>query len=166
METRLVISTVSEKYRHVSSLGIRASLFIFITSAPASFFTLLLRLCFCYPPVAACSLCSGGWWSTATAGQEGKHGHPFLFSFFFTDVEWRSWKDTLESSSAPLPNLHEECHFLWLRRRRLVFLCSCLMWINIDNDAFETTHYLIGRREWTGTRLRSLLDETYCVVQG
>lgn len=33
METRLVISAVAEKYGHVSSLGIRASLFIFITTA-------------------------------------------------------------------------------------------------------------------------------------
>lgn len=59
METRLVISTVSEKYGHVSSLGIRASLFIFIITRTASFFTLLLHLCFCYPLVAACLLCSG-----------------------------------------------------------------------------------------------------------
>jgi len=37
METQLVISAVSEKYGHVSSLGIRASLFIFITTTPHHF---------------------------------------------------------------------------------------------------------------------------------
>lgn len=37
MEARLVISIVSEKYGHASSLGIRASLFIFITTPPHHF---------------------------------------------------------------------------------------------------------------------------------
>lgn len=33
METQLVISNVSEKYGHVSSLGVGASLFVFISAA-------------------------------------------------------------------------------------------------------------------------------------
>lgn len=59
METRLVISTVSEKYGHVSSLGIRASLFIFITTGLHHFSLSYYVFCFCYPLVATCSLCSG-----------------------------------------------------------------------------------------------------------
>lgn len=79
METQLVISTVSEKYGHVSSLGIRASLFIFITTAPHHFsfsyyaFVFVTRL----SPHARYAV---GWWSAATGA--GRKTRPS-----FTDVE-------------------------------------------------------------------------------
>lgn len=53
METQLVISTVSEKYGHVSSLRLRSNLFIFITTASHHFslsyyaFVFLTRLSSC-----------------------------------------------------------------------------------------------------------------------
>lgn len=73
METRLVISTAPVKYGHVSSLGVRASLFIFITTSFASFFTLLLRLCFCYPLVVMRR--DGSWWRRR---REGETWPPFI----------------------------------------------------------------------------------------
>lgn len=71
METLLVISTVAEKYGHVSSLGIKASLFIFITTALHHFslsyyaFVFVTRL----SPHATHAHYAVGWWSTATGAR-------------------------------------------------------------------------------------------------
>lgn len=71
METQLVISNVSEKYGHVSSLGVGASLFVFISTAldhfSLSYYAFVL--------VTRSSLCSG----VEAGGAE----NIFIFHIFF-----------------------------------------------------------------------------------
>lgn len=84
METQLVISPLSEKYGHVSSLGIGASLFIFITTA--DHFSLSYYVFVFVTRLSRHARYVVGWWSTATgAGRK----------------TWPSFKD----AGRMLPNL-------------------------------------------------------------
>ena len=102
METQLVISTVSEKYGHVSSLGIGASLFIFITTTPHHFslsyyaFVFVTRL----SPRARYAV---GWRSTAT--ERGRKNTAFFHVVMLSNDSGR----TLLNRA---PNPHQECLFL------------------------------------------------------
>lgn len=162
METQLVISTVSEKYGHVSSLGIRASLFIFITTALHHFSLSYYAFCFCYPLVATCSLCSG----TVVGGVGGrkeKHGHLFT----------GCWVTILEGRSRLRPsNLHRLCHFLWLSDTRFCPFFAALMRENTDGDdddgddnATVAALIILSRGQWVGPQLFVLpyIDKIYCV---
>ena len=80
MESRRVISTVSGKYGHVSSLGHRSKSFHLHYKRSASFFTPLLSLCFCCAPVAARSLCSGTAADGDRGGRENAAVPPQMFS--------------------------------------------------------------------------------------
>lgn len=70
METQLVISTMSEKYGHVSSLGCRASLFIFITTASHHFSLSYYAFVFVTRFVKG-----GGVVVSGDRGRMEKHGH-------------------------------------------------------------------------------------------
>lgn len=111
METRLVISTAPVKYGHVSSLGVRASLFIFITTSFASFFTLLLRLCFCYSLVVMRR--DGSWWRR---WREGETWLPFI------DVNLTI---QLECSQIP-PVILGRFLSLWVQQIFIYFIFSCM----------------------------------------
>lgn len=96
METQLVISTVSEKYGHVSSLRIRSSLFIFITTASHRFSLSYYAFVF----VTRMSLCS----EIVVDGDRGrkeKHGH----------LQKMLNNDPVKMLSNCPPSLHEICHF-------------------------------------------------------
>lgn len=123
METWLVISTAPVKYGHVSSLGVRASLFIFITTSFASFFTLLLRLCFCYPLVVMRR--DGSWWRRR---REGETWPPFI------DVNLTI---LLECSQIPSVNF---VRFLSLQVQQIFFFS---FFFSCTSIAFELSYVLL-----------------------
>lgn len=112
MEMQLVISAVSELYGHVSSLGVRASLFIFITTSLHHFslshnafvFVIRLSLCACY---------AVGWWSTVP-GRINKHGH------LFTDLHLQSKNNTQDLFQYSEAQFHKDFSAGSTQRRQLL----------------------------------------------
>lgn len=88
METQLVISTMSEKYGHVSSLGCRASLFIFINTASHHFSLSYYAFVFVTRFVKGSGMVVSG-----DRGREEKHGH--LLSLLNSDPARRLSKSPL-----------------------------------------------------------------------